>query len=61
MLKMPYEEYFKAATEGLIVVNDSGQIVEANPAAERLFGYSEDELVGQPVELLLFHQLRDTT
>jgi len=35
---MPYEQYFKAATEGLILVDRPGRIVEANPAAEVLFG-----------------------
>ena len=56
---MPYEEYFKAACEGLIIVDLSGQIIEANPAAERLFGYSEEELVGQPVESLVPMKLRE--
>jgi PAS domain S-box-containing protein len=56
---MPYKEYFKAATEGLIIVDRSGRIMEANPAAERLFGYSPQELVGQPIELLLPAQLRE--
>jgi PAS domain S-box-containing protein len=55
---MPYEEYFKAATEGLIVVDRTGWIIEANSAAERLFGYSEQELKHQPIELLLPEQLR---
>jgi PAS domain S-box-containing protein len=56
---MPYEEYFKAATEGLIIVDRAGQILEANPAAERLFGYLEEELKGQPTELLLPEQFRE--
>ena len=56
---MPYEEYFKAATEGLIVVDRNGQIVEANLAAERLFGYSDTELFGQPIELLVPERLRE--
>ena len=56
---MPYEEYFKAATEGLIVVDRTGRILEANAGVERLFGYSEEELIGQPIELLVPEQLRD--
>ncbi len=57
---MPYAEYFRAATEGLIIVDRSGRIVEANPEAERLFGYSEAELLGQPIELLVPEQLRQS-
>jgi PAS domain S-box-containing protein len=56
---MPYGEYFRAATEGLIIVDRAGQILEANPAAVRLFGYLEEELKGQPIELLLPEQLRE--
>jgi PAS domain S-box-containing protein len=56
---MPYEEYFKAATEGLIIVDRTGRILEANTAAEGLFGYSEEEFRGQPIELLLPEQLRE--
>ena len=56
---MPYEDYFQAATEGLIIVDHRGRIAEANPGAERLFGYSEEELIGQPVELLIPKQLRE--
>jgi PAS domain S-box-containing protein len=54
---MPYEEYFKAASEGLIIVDRGGHILEANPRTEQLFGYSQEELVGQPVELLVPKQI----
>ena len=50
---MPYEEYFRAASEGLLVVDCSGHILEANPRAEELFGYSQEELVGHPIEPLV--------
>ena len=56
---MPYEEYFKAASEGLIIVDRHGRILEVNPQAEQLFGYSQAELVGQPVELLVPMQIRE--
>lgn len=50
---MPYEEYFNDASEGLIIVDRSGHILETNPSADQLFGYSEAELVGQPIEFLM--------
>lgn len=56
---MPYEEYFKAASESLIVADNEGKILEANPKTEELFGYSSGELVGQPVEVLLPQRLKD--
>ena len=44
---------FENATEGIILTNGKGHIVLANPAAERMFGYSAKELENMPVEVLL--------
>lgn len=55
---MPYEEYFKAATEALLIINREGQILELNPKAAEIFGYGPEELVGKSVELLLPERFR---
>lgn len=44
---------FHHATEGIIVVQGNAQIVMVNPIAEKLFGYSKDELVGNSIETLI--------
>ncbi len=44
---------FMHATEGVLVTNDSGEIIRINPSAEHLFGYDKDELIGQKVEVLI--------
>jgi PAS domain S-box-containing protein len=44
---------FENATEGIILTSDKGIVVLANPAACRMFGYTSDELQGQPVEIFL--------
>lgn len=49
---------FENATEGIILTNNKADIVLVNPAACRMFGYSEEELVGQRIEVLLPQQLR---
>lgn len=46
------------ATVGIILVDYSGHIVFANPYAERLFGYSESEIIHMPVESLIPYDLR---
>jgi two-component system sensor kinase FixL len=47
------EAIFESAVDGIIVI-DAGARVEAfNPGAERLFGYTEEEVVGQNVNLLM--------
>ncbi|MFM2225416.1 MAG: hypothetical protein RJA07_1618 [Bacteroidota bacterium] len=47
------EALFKYANEGILVVNEKGKIVRANPSIEKLFGYDADELLGEPVEILI--------
>lgn len=48
---------FLFATEGILVVNDKGEITRINPSAEKLFQYSKEELIGKPVEVLVPHRL----
>ena len=43
----------EAAPNAMVMVNQAGKIVMANAQAERLFGYSRAELLGQPAELLV--------
>ncbi len=43
-------QLFEAASDGILVVNETGAILAANPAAGRMFGVPVPELVGQPVE-----------
>src|ERR1051326_385393 len=47
------EALFLFATEGILVTNEKGEITRINPAAERLFGYGEGELIGKRVETLV--------
>ena len=49
----------QAAGEGIYGVNSEGQTTFVNPAAERMLGYSADELVGQNMHSLLHHTHAD--
>jgi two-component system sensor kinase FixL len=40
------------ALNAMVLVNRNGEILEVNPQTEKMFGYSMEELIGQPVELL---------
>ena len=44
---------FENATEGIILTNGAGEIIMVNPAIERMFGYTRNELKGQPIEILI--------
>ncbi len=51
--------YFESAASGLLVLDRDGKILEVNPKALELFGYSSSsELVGQPIEALVPEGLR---
>jgi PAS domain S-box-containing protein len=48
-----YSGIVEAAPDGMLVVDADGQILMTNPQLDRLFGYGEGELVGQPLEVLV--------
>jgi PAS domain S-box-containing protein len=53
-----------ASTDAILLINQSGQIRNVNPAAARLIGQSEDSLTGLPVSALVasfYHPNPDTT
>lgn len=56
------EERFRVLVEtaptGIIIVNAKGRIVDANAHTKRMFGYEQEELIGQSVETLLPEALR---
>src|SRR5271166_6493072 len=43
----------EAAPNAMVMVDRAGKIVMVNSQAERVFGYSRPELIGQPVEMLV--------
>ena len=43
-----YRRLFESARDGIVILDESsGEILDVNPYAEQLFGYSRQELVGQ--------------
>ncbi len=47
------QSIFESAVDGIIVIDARGLIKAFNPAAERLFGYPADEVLGQNVNVLM--------
>ena len=48
-----YRGLLEAAPDAMVVVNQAGEIVLLNVQAEKQFGYSRDELVGQKVKNII--------
>lgn len=45
--------FIESASEGMVIVNETGVISLVNRQLERIFDYNRDALIGQPVEILL--------
>lgn len=44
---------FANATEGIVLANRAGVIVLVDPFAEKMFGFTKEEMIGQRIEILL--------
>ena len=53
-----FREIFQSMSEGIVMVDEKGIIVAANPVAESTFGYGRDELTGLLLEQLLPERYR---
>lgn len=53
---------FSDSVEAIFIKDPAGRIIDANPAAERQYGWSRDELVGSSIKMLVppdEHEMRD--
>ena len=48
-----FQEAFRVAPVGMLVVDATGLIVDLNRQLEKLLGYAREELLGKPVDLLV--------
>ena len=53
-----FRQLLEAAPDAILEVDEKGCILLLNATAERLFGYRRDELLHQPVEILIPEALR---
>jgi PAS domain S-box-containing protein len=54
----PFGAFLESAPDAVVIIDGDGQIAFVNAQTERLFGFSRDELLGQPVECLLPERFR---
>jgi PAS domain S-box-containing protein len=54
-----FRALFEAAPDAMVVVGNDGRIVLMNGQTEKFFGYGRDELIGQPIEILIPNRFRE--
>jgi PAS domain S-box-containing protein len=54
-----YEAFFNFASMGIVVVNSKSLIQSVNPFALKLFGYSMEEIINKPIEVLIPQRYHD--
>ena len=54
-----YRNVVETATDAVVSVDERSQIIFANPATTRIFGYSPAEMVGQPLTKLMPEVMRE--
>lgn len=63
LLNLGFRPLLEAALDASVVVDSLGRVVALNHEGERLLGWSEQELLGQPMNRLIpprFHRILDT-
>ncbi|HWZ55324.1 MAG TPA: EAL domain-containing protein [Verrucomicrobiae bacterium] len=53
-----FEKLFASSPDAIVVVDQEGRIVEANPQVESIFGYDCSELLGNLIEILIPERFR---
>ena len=54
-----YEAVLQSSHHAIVTVSSAGEIVSWNPSAERIFGYTATEIIGQPLERLIPARMRN--
>lgn len=54
-----FQAVFYAANDAIVLANHQGRIMSWNPAAESMFGYSAEEIFGQPLTAIMPTRYRE--
>ena len=54
-----FQAVFHAANDAIVLANHQGRVMSWNPAAEAMFGYSSEEMFGQPLTAIMPTRYRE--
>jgi PAS domain S-box-containing protein len=54
-----FEKFYEQPPDGTIMVDESGKIDRVNEAAEAMFAFSRERMIGQSIEMLIPERFRD--
>jgi PAS domain S-box-containing protein len=57
--EMKFRSVAESTIDAIVSIDTEDRIIYWNPGAEKIFGYSEDEVLGQPVTILIPERLRE--
>nr|MBI3613674.1 PAS domain S-box protein [Nitrospirota bacterium] len=57
--ELRFRSVVQSAVDAIIVADGAGLILTWNPAAERIFGYAEEEVIGRPLASLMPERYRE--
>lgn len=57
--EMKFRSVVESANDAIILANDSGNIISCNKSTQIIFGYTQEELLGKPLDFLLSEQHRN--
>lgn len=54
-----FRAFLDLTPDGIVIIDADGEIIAVNDEAEAMFGWSEEELLGQRIEVLMPERLRE--